>query len=143
VTFKDASGGVVRSFTSGPPATLEIGLRCTGASQRAVRIGVGFDDHMGYRVATLSTHFVGADIAELAPGDHIVSLVMPRMPLAPGRYGLALYASAQGDTADWLLNAGSFAVDAGDFYGTGQLPQPGARQGVMLIDHAFTLGRAS
>jgi lipopolysaccharide transport system ATP-binding protein len=143
VTFKDAAGAVVRSFTCGPPATMDIGVRCQGTAQRAVRIGVGFDDHLGYRVATLSTHFVGADIPSLEPGDHVVSLTLPRMALAPGRYGLALFVSAQGETADWLLNAGSFAVDAGDFYGTGQLPVAGARQGVVLMDHSFKLGRAS
>jgi lipopolysaccharide transport system ATP-binding protein len=142
VTFKDASGAVVRSFTCGPPATMEIGVRCR-ATQRAVRVGVGFDDHLGYRVATLATNLVGPDIPSLDQGDHVVRLTVPRMSLAPGRYGLALFVSAQGETADWLLNAGSFAVDAGDFYGTGQLPAPGARQGVVLMDHAFTLGKAS
>ena len=142
VTLKDAAGNAVRSLSCGPAATMEIGLRCD-ASQRAVRIGVGFDDHMGYRVATLSTHLVGADIPELAAGDHVIALRLPRVPLAPGRYGLALYASAQGETADWLLNAGSFAVDAGDFYGSGQLPQSGPRQGVVLIDHSFTVGARS
>ena len=143
VTFKDASGAVVRSFTCGPPATMEIGVRCQGATQRAVRIGVGFDDHLGYRVATLGTQLTGTDIPSLEPGDHVVSLTLPRMSLAPGRYGLALFVSAQGETADWLLNAGSFAVDAGDFYGNGQLPASGARQGVVLMEHAFTLGKAS
>jgi lipopolysaccharide transport system ATP-binding protein len=142
VTLRDAAGNVVGSFSSGPAATLEIGLRCA-AAQRAVRIGVGFDDHMGYRVATLATHLVGVEIPELLPGAHVVSLRLPRMMLAPGRYGLALYASAQGETADWLLNAGSFAVDAGDFYGTGQLPQPGARQGVVLMDHTFVVRGAA
>ena len=139
VALKDAAGNVVRSFNSGPAATLEIGLECVGDAQRNIRIGVGFDDHMGYRVATLATHLVGVDIPVLAPGRHLVSLTVPHLPLAPGRYGLALYVSAQGETADWLLNAGSFAVDAGDFYGTGQLPQSGARQGVVLIDHSFTV----
>jgi lipopolysaccharide transport system ATP-binding protein len=141
ITFRDASGAAVRSLTCGPAATMEIHVRC-GAPQRSIRIGVGFDDHLGYRVATLGTQLSGADIPSLDAGDHVISLTLPRLPLAPGRYGLVLFVSAQGETADWLLNAGSFAVDAGDFYGTGQLPQPGPRQGVVLMDHAFRLGTA-
>ena len=140
VTLKDGAGRTVNGLTSGPEAQIDLALTCAGSRPaRGVRVGVGFDDHLGYRVATLSTHLSGADIPELPPGQHVVSLWLPRVPLAPGRYGLTLYASADGETADWLLNAGSFSVDGGDFYGTGQLPAAGPRQGVVLVDHRFEL----
>jgi lipopolysaccharide transport system ATP-binding protein len=140
VTFRDAQGRPVAGFTCGPAGVMEISLTCTGeAALRNVRIGVGVEDHLGYRVATMSTHLSGADFSELAPGDHVVSLTLPRVALSPGRYGLTLFVSANGETADWLLNTGAFWVDAGDFYGTGQLPTAGPRQGVVLFDHRFEL----
>ena len=40
--------------------------------------------------------------------------------------------------ADWLLPAGSFSVEAGDYYGNGQLP--GSADGVFLSDHSFAFG---
>jgi lipopolysaccharide transport system ATP-binding protein len=140
VTMKDATGRPVSGLTCGAAAVIEVALS-SSVSQvlRNVRIGVGVEDHMGYRVATLSTHLSGADIPELSPGAHAIALMLPRVMLAPGRYGLTLYVSANGETSDWLTNAGAFWVDAGDFYGTGQMPQSGPRQGVVLFDHQFTV----
>ena len=138
ITLNDGAQRAVSGFRCGAAAAMEIGLSSTAAQVlRNVRVGVGVDDHLGYRVATLSTHLSGTDIAELAPGAHVIVLELPRLMLAPGRYGLTLYASANGETADWLMNAGTFWVDAGDFYGTGQMPQAGPRQGVVLFDHSF------
>jgi len=69
-----------------------------------------------------------------------VEVHIPRMTLAPGRYGFTLFATVNGEIADWIKNAGTFDVEAGDFYGTGHLPPEG--QGCFLMEHGFTLGTA-
>ena len=55
----------------------------------------------------------------------------------PGSYRYYLFGTVNGDVADWLLPAGSFEVDAGNFYGSGQLP--GSRDGVFLAEHSIEL----
>ena len=136
VTLKNEAGRSVNGFSCGPPGVFELSLTCA-AAVRNVRLGVGIEDHLGYRVTTLGTHLGGEDIPELPPGEHVITATLPRVSLGPGRYGLTLFASVNGETADWLQNTGSFWVDAGNFYGNGQLPPPGPRQGVVLVDHQF------
>lgn len=66
-----------------------------------------------------------------------MSVHVPRCPLLPGSYGFTLFSSVNGETADYLLNAGTFHVESGDFFGTGRLP-PGD-QGTFTTDHRFIL----
>lgn len=84
-----------------------------------------------------STHLAGADITVLPADVDVVSLHVPRLTLTAGRYGLTLYCTVNSEIADWVKNAGSFDVEGGDFYGSGQMP--GAGQGSMLMDHRFEL----
>ena len=60
---------------------------------------------------------------------------MPNLGLLRGLYHFTIFASANGTLADWVKNAGSFDVEGGDYFGTGQLPPDG--QGVFVMDHAF------
>jgi lipopolysaccharide transport system ATP-binding protein len=59
------------------------------------------------------------------------------MALIPGRYRLTLYSTVDGVIADWIKNAVVFDVEAGDFYGSGQLPPHG--QGMFLLEHRFVV----
>ena len=45
--------------------------------------------------------------------------------------------TVNGDIADYLFNAGTFDVEAGDYYGTGKLPA--GDQGAFFVDHSFSL----
>ena len=99
---------------------------------RNVRAAIGVEDETGRRILVLSTHLAGRDLEELPPDADRILLRIPRVTLAPGRYGFTLFCSVNGEVADWVKDAGAFDVEAGDFYGNGQLPGPG--QGVLLME---------
>lgn len=141
VSFKDDSGSPVRSFTSGSPAVIELVVSNPGQGVlHSVRISIGIDNEMGQRILVLSTNLAGADFPELPLGTCLVHVRIPRMTLSQGRYGFTLFASVNGDVADWVVGAGRLDVEGGDFYGSGQLPPAGRGWGFMLIDHMFELG---
>jgi lipopolysaccharide transport system ATP-binding protein len=139
VSFKDGAGNPVQSFTSGATAAMEVALAAPRPrSLRNVRIAVGVDSDIGQRVLVLSTHLADRDIPEL-PADAVnVCVRVPRLALAPGRYGFTLFCSVNGEVADWVKNAGAFDVEPGDFYGNGHLPT--MDQGTLLMDHSFEVG---
>ena len=104
---------------------------------RAVRVAIGIDNDVGDRIVVLSTHLAGADFPDLPAATERVRVRIQRLALCPGHYGFTLFASVNGEVADWVKNAGTFDVESGDFYGTGQMPPQG--QGFMVMDHLFEI----
>ncbi|HKZ78748.1 MAG TPA: ABC transporter ATP-binding protein [Pyrinomonadaceae bacterium] len=136
VSFKDGAGKKVTAFTSGAPAVLELALSNTiGCDLRKVRIGVGIDNEFGQRIVLFSSHLASRDFSKLPATVSSLELRIPRMTLAAGRYTFTLFASVNGEIADWIKHAGTLHVEDGDFFGTGQMPPPG--QGCFVMDHEF------
>lgn len=134
----DGNGHPVQALACGAEVRLELGFsNVADRALRNVRIAIGIDNHLQQRILVFSTHFCGQDFLEVPSGEGVVTIHVPSLGLAPGRYGFTLYASAQDETTDWIKNAGSFDVEGGDFYGTGQLPT--TAQGHFVMKHAFSL----
>jgi lipopolysaccharide transport system ATP-binding protein len=132
------AGEPARSLAAGTSAIFEIRLQnTTGKTLRALHLSVGIDNAFGQRVTTWSTTYAGGDFPMTPVGEFEVRIRLPRLALVPGVYRYNLFATVQGDVADWLLPAGSFDVEAGDFYGSGQLPGP--RDGTFLTEHTVEL----
>jgi lipopolysaccharide transport system ATP-binding protein len=60
---------------------------------------------------------------------------IPGLPLQPGEYSFNVFASVNGDIADWVQHAGVLRVEADDFFGTGRLPP--IKQGAFLVRHSW------
>ncbi len=138
IAYKDSNDQPVRSLTCGAPATIELTLHTRATRPlRNVRVALGIDNDAAQRVLVLSSHLAGQDFAEVPSGIVRVHVRIPSLSLTPGSYGFTLYCSVNGEVADWVKNAGSFDVEQGDFYGSGQMPPAG--QGFMLMNHHFDL----
>ena len=137
--LKDGDGGEVTAFTCGSPAVLDILIANTsGRNVHNVRIGIGIDNDMGQRIVVFATHLADRDFPEVASDISNVEIRIPRLTLTAGRYGFTLFASVNGEIADWIKQAGTFDVESGDFYGTGQTPPQG--QGCFVMDHELRIG---
>ena len=134
----DRHGKAAPALTCGDTFIFELRMRnTTVAPLRNVHISVGVESAVGQRVATWSTTYAGGDFSSAPAGEFCVRIHLPRTALMPGAYRYYLYTTVNGDVADWLLPAGAFDVDAGDFYGSGQLP--GTRDGAFLSEHSIEL----
>lgn len=122
----DEWGSEIPCLATGRDAILEIDYRCAAAHPpRQASISIGIDSSFGQRVAHLSSDAAAATIVPSADGVGSVRVRLPRLALLPGRYHYTLYCEAGGTIADWIQNAGSFDVEAGDFFGSGKLPPSG------------------
>jgi lipopolysaccharide transport system ATP-binding protein len=141
-TMTDTQGLPIQAAASGAAVDFVLDVTVPGDTPlRNVRVSMGVDNELGQRLMVLSTHFAGHDITEMPPRAHRVTIKVPRLTLAPGRYGFTLFSSVNGEIADWIKNAGSFSVEGGDYYGTGQTPVHG--QGQILMEHEVTLSSAT
>jgi lipopolysaccharide transport system ATP-binding protein len=135
ISLTDDRGQNISGFQCGYDAVLLLSFENNTPQAVRLRLALGVDDEFGQRVLLLDTALLGADIASVAPGPGAVRVLVPKLCLLPGRYHLTLYVTANGTISDWIKNAGSFDVDGGDFFGTGQLPTRG--QGLFVTRHSF------
>jgi lipopolysaccharide transport system ATP-binding protein len=136
ILFFDEDGAPLRTLIGGRTALVELFVRNDSArSLELLHISIGVHNQLGQRVTTWSTSYVRDDIPITPAGDFVVRLWLPRLALLPGSYTFYLYATVKGEVADWLLPAGAFDVEAGDFYGTGRVPESG--DALFMTDHSF------
>jgi lipopolysaccharide transport system ATP-binding protein len=141
VSLLDSKGTCVTSLCCGDPAMIGMSIEIKSDKPlRTVRIAIGVDNDLGQRIVVWSTHLAREDFPEVGINAHRIDVFIPRLTLTPGRYGFTLFSSVNGEISDWLKNAGTFDVEAGDFYGSGQLPPSG--QGCFVMDHEFRLSTA-
>jgi lipopolysaccharide transport system ATP-binding protein len=141
VSLECSSGAKVSAFRSGTEAVFHFVIENrTERELRHLQISLGVDNEMGQRLALLDTSLLATDIASILPGAVSVRVVIPKMPLTPGRYRLTIYSAINDVIVDWVKDAMTFDVESGDFYGTGRLPPLG--QGMFLADHHFVTGES-
>lgn len=125
-------------FQCGTTATILLRFcNMSGRDLRNVCISIGVDNESEQRVLLLDTTLTGGNFEAIPTGAATVRLSIPRLSLLPGRYHFTIFATANGIITDWIKNAASFAVEGGDYFGTGQLPPQG--QGVFVTPHEFHL----
>jgi lipopolysaccharide transport system ATP-binding protein len=138
--FVDASVGPLAfaspaAVRTGKDAVIKIWLRnATDRPLRGVDVSIGIDNYIGERITIFTTAAAAATLSTLPPGVSLIEFRVPNLPLVPGRYSFTLFGTASGEIADWVQSAASFAVESGDFYGTGVgIP---AGQGSILVPYS-------
>jgi len=114
--------------------TIVAEYRANGSALRNVSVSIPFYNHMGQHMFMCWTRLTGQDWAQVGPrGEFRVHI--DKFPLMPGRYSLNLWSEVNGTIADWVRNAATVQVIAGDFFGTGYLA-PG-RYGGVAVHHRW------
>ena len=142
VSLADGSGQSLTAFQCGAQATLVLEFENTsGRVLRNLRVAVGVDDEHGQRVLLLDSALLWDDLEKVQPGVGTVRISMPKLCLLPRRYTFTIFATINGIVTDWIKKAGSFDVEGGDYFGTGQLPAAG--QGLFVTEHDFQYEQAT
>jgi len=89
----------------------------------------------GQCLVVLDSEMAGVSLDSVPRSGHF-SCRIERLPLAPGQYYLNLFCMERGEIVDWVQNAATFTVEAGDFFGTGKLPSSG--HGGLLVPQAWS-----
>jgi lipopolysaccharide transport system ATP-binding protein len=134
IVLRGEKGESVAAVQCGGPMTLRLFVKnLKGKELSNLRIALGIDSSFGQRILLLDTLLLHQDVRKVPVEEFAIDVVIPRLTLMPGRYEFTLYATVNGVVADWVKNAGSFDVEGGNYYGTGQMPE----QGIFFMDHRF------
>ena len=131
VTNVGAGGGLVRS---GDEVRIDVRYVSSAATLLNVHLNIIVHGPYDEQLCQLSSSAQRGDFAS-TPGTGTFTCTIPRFPFEAGGYRLTLYATVNGDIADWVMHAATMDVEPGDFFGTGRTNDEG--QGVFLVPHAW------
>jgi len=101
---------------------------------RCPRIGIGLNDELGRRVATVDTFFSGFEIPEISD-ERTVTCCLPRLGLSAGKYSLTICVRNEQENLDVSEGEVVFEIANSDVFGTGRMPSPA--QGPLLIEPSW------
>lgn len=138
IRLQNGDGQTQGTFVSGQNIRLELPYEAQPGSEtmKNILVSVGINNQVGDRVLFGATDISGLPFDGIPQRGAFV-LHINDLPLAPGRYYMTCFVRAAQDISDWIIDAGSFDVEFGDFYGTGKLPPDG--QGHILLRHNWSL----
>ena len=136
---EDADGHRLQSVSSGQTVKFIVSYEMTGP-ERVSQPGISFAIYTqrGTPITRLFSNVAprepGFD-GEL-PAKGRFECLIPRLPLNTGVYVYNVMAETGPDceAEDWIQNAGTFAVEQGDFFGTGKVIEP---KFPALTDHSW------
>lgn len=147
VVVRDARGAPVGYVSTGQDACIEVQftvLKSTPPAGPPIDFAIIVRDQNGALVTTLSSHFTGDSLRNLADGE-VVTCRVSRLPLTSGSYRFDLWCGVSDETEDLLLDAAKIEIRQGDYYRAGgdlRLPN-GERHGRCLIPYRWSRGAHS
>ncbi|PQJ32174.1 ABC transporter ATP-binding protein [Nonlabens arenilitoris] len=100
-----------------------------------IKISIGIDNSKGNRLSLLDNFLTNQKINFEANECKEIRIHISNLPLQSGYYYFTLFVKDNENIQDWIENAGTFEVENGDFFKTGQLIE--GNQGDLLIKHDF------
>jgi lipopolysaccharide transport system ATP-binding protein len=140
VTICDAKGRPIDNALCGQNISFAVSYRSRNDKPISrLDLHITFYTNVGQFMFNCSSEASGHPFDVLPPQGQVVCHI-PELPLAPGRYSFNLYSTVRGEEADWVQQAGSLIVAAGDYFGTGQLKTH--KEG-FLVKHNWTVSPPS
>jgi len=131
-------GGEGRTGDIRSGITLSITLMLDVRSEVTLDVHVGIRDTCDMPISHIAISTVKGEGLRVGAGAREVSFEIPRLPLCKGVYSVNVFVTANGEIADWVQNAATFDVNAGDFFDSGKLPPSDAG---FLMEHKVTVSQ--
>ena len=138
IVYKDAVGNVINNAQCGSALNIVFTMLADPKFDLSyLNVSVGIDDENGQRITQLNNNNTNQVFEKFNAGTFVVNIHIPVVPLKGGTYTIAIFASVNGEVADWIQEATVLPVEAGDFFKTGKLPEES--QGNFYINHSFSM----
>ena len=120
-------------------ATLEFRVVCRVQEElKRVSLGIGINNSLGTRVATLHSLYAGGISADLHPGMHEIRCTVDNLLLVPDRYAVKVSLESEQIALDVLEPAFEFEILPGDYYQTGRGLE---LRGLVLCNQVWDIGQ--
>jgi len=138
IGLRSGGGAPVEMAVSGQPLTILLEYATSDRREaRNVDMDVAFYGSVGQLLFFCKTQLARGKF-EVIPPRGVVACHIPKFPLPPGRYRYKLWCQVNRIAADRIEDAGVLTVEAGDFYGTGNLPAKNP-EGIVMVEHRWEL----
>ena len=107
----------------------------TSSQQNNIRLSVGVDDNQSRRITVLGNDLTNQLLTFEPNETKKIEIEISKNPFQASTYHFTLFLAIGNDVSDWVMNAGSFEVEHGDFFKTGRITQ--MNQGYFLVEHVF------
>jgi lipopolysaccharide transport system ATP-binding protein len=137
VWLENEEGEIINTIKSGESIQIVLEyITNTDKNHSNLSVACALKDNMGNQLGDLWNESCG-DHWEKIPSKGKVRCILKKLPLNEGRYYFNVCARLNNIIQDFILDIGYFDVEAGDFFGTGRLPDK--NQGIFLFDQIWDL----
>ena len=126
----DEAGNQLEFVTSGQTVNFRIYFSNVTDQLENVTVAIGITSYSGAFVTMLSNQLAGEEFKAIR-GNGYFECKIRKLPFSPGFYTVNLIIRTNEIIQDWIQEAATFTVEAGDFYGTGRVP-PETHGGILL-----------
>lgn len=134
--FENVEGDKIHIIPSGLAYNMVVKIENTSEKKlKNIRISVGIDDDQARRITIYSNDLTNQLISFDSHETKLIKIFVPVNPFQSGNYHFTLFAGGDHHVSDWVINAGSFEVENGDFFNTGRITP--VNQGHILVKHEF------
>jgi lipopolysaccharide transport system ATP-binding protein len=120
-------------LVAGEAASIKVFYKVFDKSVKFIDLSMGIDTLAEQHRLTSITNKVFNKSLSVDGG--VIRINIDKLALAPGKYSFNLMmVDRSGEIIDWLVQAGTFEVIGGDYYGTGQMQN---FDGNLLLDYRF------
>ncbi len=138
VSLLNTQGHVIQALQSGEPGTICIDFeKRSNGPLKNFHVTMGIDDDYGNRITFLSNELTNQIFQNFDGKSGQILIHLDRVTLQNGNYGFTLYSTVNSEIADYIIEAGVFSVEDGDFFHTGKIAPSG--QGNFYMQHQFDL----
>ncbi len=122
--IEDDKGNRVRAVRTGQTLKIVALYKMReGETLKNLWVAFAIANQRGIKITDLGNVYTGDRFNGNVPRVGRVECVVPELSLNRGTYSYNVSADSAGSgTEDWVLQAGWFEVEGGDFYGTGRIP---------------------
>lgn len=132
--IRNSRGETVTAIESGSYASVDF-IITTDRMYTSCLLAITIDSCDDVRICALHNAVTGHEVILESPETRI-RCVIPRVNLTPGRYMLTFKLKIADDTVLYLPKAFELNLEAGDFFGTGKLPDK-KWGGFCLLEHSW------
>ncbi|BAY21851.1 ABC transporter ATP-binding protein [Calothrix sp. NIES-2100] len=128
---------IINRGVSGQKLIFKIQIDSKSEVRNEMMIALGIKDRQGQYLFHCSTIAIAWE-PSIVIGTNVIYCSIPKLPLTPGIYWVDVYCEIRREVADWIVDAFSFEVDEGDFFGTGKISPPSKKSSI-YINHNWSL----
>lgn len=135
---EDTAGNPKDVFLSGETAVIAARIDIKPAAvNKKISAAFQLHDPSDYVITDLNTKSRGTEFTVKTAGKAVIRCTMPRLPLVSGLYNHDVIVRADEIVQDFILTAGKFQVEEGDFFGSGKTFDKG--HGIILLDQDWSM----